>query len=163
MVSRKMYPLSSITEVCLIYTKPCWFFEKCMPYYGVCPIVGMPYEGVNCNNNYAALSIRSNPNRIPWSLSNNCRPPDVMHHVSSLTLTMFLFSTIHLLLSLGAAWNLIQADARQIPLKNNFSASKNESWDLFNKPGNQDSTSHLIFNTANSFLQRWPNTRYRNG
>ena len=75
----------------------------------------------------------------------------------------------HLLLRalfISTAWNLIQADARQIPLHNNFNFSKEEltriSWDFFQKP-NQDSTSQLVFNTANSLLQRWPNTRYRNG
>ena len=75
----------------------------------------------------------------------------------------------HLLLRalfISTAWNLIQADARQIPLHNNFNFSKEEltriSWDFFQKP-NQDSTSQLVFNTANSLLQRWQNTRYRNG
>jgi len=71
----------------------------------------------------------------------------------------------HVVSTLSAAWNLILADARQIPLQNYFSASpstKHESWDFFEKPS-QDSTSHLIFDTVNSFLQHWPNTRYRNG
>ncbi|KAF8803214.1 hypothetical protein BYT27DRAFT_7195792 [Phlegmacium glaucopus] len=56
------------------------------------------------------------------------------------------------------AWILIQAKARQIPL----STTEHISWDFFEKPS-PDSTSHLIFDTVSSFLQHWPNTRYRNG
>ena len=70
-------------------------------------------------------------------------------------------ATMHLLLStlfLGAACIGIQADATQIPLQYN----SHISWDFFEKPS-RDSTSHLIFDTVNSFLQHWTNTRYRNG
>lgn len=66
-----------------------------------------------------------------------------------------------------AAWIVIQTNAGQIPLQDDVSFSKgptkeDTSWSFFEKPSN-DSTSHLIFDTVNSFLQRWPNTRYRNG
>ena len=37
-----------------------------------------------------------------------------------------------------------------------------ESWDL-TEGIRVDSTSNFIFETVNSLLQRWPNTRYRNG
>ncbi|KAF8817635.1 hypothetical protein BYT27DRAFT_7181762 [Phlegmacium glaucopus] len=60
--------------------------------------------------------------------------------------------------SSSSAWILIQAKARQIPL----STTEHISWDFFEKPS-PDSTSHLIFDTVSSFLQHWPNTRYRNG
>jgi hypothetical protein len=36
------------------------------------------------------------------------------------------------------------------------------AWDLQQSP-NVNDTSNLIFATASSFLQHWPNTRYRNG
>lgn len=36
-------------------------------------------------------------------------------------------------------------------------------WNLFEKPDLNDTTSNLIFSTADSLLQHWPNTRYRNG
>ena len=62
---------------------------------------------------------------------------------------------------ISTAWNLIPADARQITL-HNVPTEEPTRWDFFQKP-NQDSTSQLVFNTANSLLQRWQNTRYRNG
>ncbi|KAJ7716327.1 hypothetical protein DFH07DRAFT_947616, partial [Mycena maculata] len=37
-----------------------------------------------------------------------------------------------------------------------------DSWDL-NVPPNINATGHLVFDTVSSFLQHWPNTRYRNG
>ena len=37
-----------------------------------------------------------------------------------------------------------------------------ENWDLTKGPA-QNSTDNLIFDTVGSFLQHWPNTRYRNG
>ncbi|KAK0465655.1 hypothetical protein IW261DRAFT_1554007 [Armillaria novae-zelandiae] len=40
--------------------------------------------------------------------------------------------------------------------------SKPNDWDLDSQP-NINATGHLIFDTVNSFLQHWPNTRYRNG
>ena len=64
-----------------------------------------------------------------------------------------LLSTLILAASIG-----MQADAIQIPLQ----YSSHISWDFFEKPS-RNSTSHLIFDTVNSFLQHWPNTRYRNG
>jgi hypothetical protein len=35
-------------------------------------------------------------------------------------------------------------------------------WNLDALP-NVNETGHLVFDTVNSFLQHWPNTRYRNG
>ncbi|KAJ7025557.1 hypothetical protein C8F04DRAFT_133512 [Mycena alexandri] len=43
-----------------------------------------------------------------------------------------------------------------------YSATKNDSWNLNVKP-NVNATGHLVFDTVSSFLQHWPNTRYRNG
>jgi len=37
-----------------------------------------------------------------------------------------------------------------------------EDWDLTKAPV-KNSTNNLIFDTVGSFLQHWPNTRYRNG
>jgi hypothetical protein len=37
-----------------------------------------------------------------------------------------------------------------------------EQWDLGEAPA-ANATGHLVFETANSLLQHWPNTRYRNG
>ena len=37
-----------------------------------------------------------------------------------------------------------------------------EIWDI-NVAPNENNTGHLVFETVNSFLQHWPNTRYRNG
>ena len=71
--------------------------------------------------------------------------------------------TMHFLIStliLGAACNGIQADATQIPLQLEYCSYI--SWNFSEKPSH-DSTSHLIFDTVNSLLQRWTNTRYRNG
>ncbi|KAJ7763327.1 hypothetical protein B0H16DRAFT_1674049 [Mycena metata] len=47
-------------------------------------------------------------------------------------------------------------------LRGGYSASKNDSWDLNVEP-NVNATGHLVFETVSSFLQHWPNTRYRNG
>ena len=35
-------------------------------------------------------------------------------------------------------------------------------WD-FDKPPSANATGHFVFETVNSLLQHWPNTRYRNG
>ena len=70
---------------------------------------------------------------------------------------------MHLLLailSFGAACIGIQAEETQVPLQH--TSSSHISWNFFEKPS-QNSTSHLIFDTVNSFLQHWTNTRYRNG
>ncbi|KAG6833117.1 hypothetical protein H0H87_011225 [Tephrocybe sp. NHM501043] len=48
---------------------------------------------------------------------------------------------------------------RQVPLR--FEAETTH-WDL-NIPVGGNSTNHLVFDTVNSLLQHWPNTRYRNG
>ncbi|KAJ7641340.1 hypothetical protein FB45DRAFT_825512 [Roridomyces roridus] len=37
-----------------------------------------------------------------------------------------------------------------------------QEWDL-NTPPNSNSTGHLVFDTASSLLQHWPNTRYHSG
>ena len=42
-------------------------------------------------------------------------------------------------------------------------AEDSQFWNLIDKPNLNDTTSNFIFETANSLLQRWPNTRYRNG
>ena len=71
---------------------------------------------------------------------------------------------MHLLLSaliLGAACNGIQADTTQWQIPIQYYSS-DITWNFSEKPS-QDSTSHLIFDTVNSLLQRWTNTRYRNG
>jgi hypothetical protein len=36
-------------------------------------------------------------------------------------------------------------------------------WEDIDAPPDANATGHLIFDTVNSFLQHWPNTRYRNG
>ncbi|KDR78591.1 hypothetical protein GALMADRAFT_244036 [Galerina marginata CBS 339.88] len=43
-----------------------------------------------------------------------------------------------------------------------FGTPSLSQWDLTEEPS-INSTSQLIFSTASSFLQHWPNTRYRNG
>ncbi|KAJ3743911.1 hypothetical protein DFH05DRAFT_1524910 [Lentinula detonsa] len=56
-------------------------------------------------------------------------------------------------------------EAAQIPLgAHQHSTTFNEdvNWDL-NKPPGENATGHLVFETVNSFMQHWPNTRYRNG
>jgi len=37
-----------------------------------------------------------------------------------------------------------------------------DDWDLAKEPA-KNSTHNLVFDTVASFLQHWPNTRYRNG
>ncbi|KAJ7139078.1 hypothetical protein C8R44DRAFT_300872 [Mycena epipterygia] len=63
----------------------------------------------------------------------------------------------------GAALSLLKqfsASADQIPLQNSLHVDTN--WDLNVRP-NVNATGHLVFDTVSSFLQHWPNTRYRNG
>ena len=43
------------------------------------------------------------------------------------------------------------------------SSNDTEHWKLSEKPNLNDTTSNFIFETVNSLLQHWPNTRYRNG
>jgi hypothetical protein len=74
---------------------------------------------------------------------------------------MGLFLTVGALF-LGTVWIGIRAGAGQIPLQNNLNAAEHLSWNFLEKPS-PDSTAHLIFDTVNSLLQRWTNTRYRNG
>ncbi|KAE9388285.1 hypothetical protein BT96DRAFT_947740 [Gymnopus androsaceus JB14] len=76
---------------------------------------------------------------------------------------------------LGLFLSFSQLKASQIPFValqeasiaagSNFSlkSSENgESWDINVLP-NENATGHLVFETVNSFMQHWPNTRYRNG
>ena len=57
--------------------------------------------------------------------------------------------------------------AAQVPLAALPSGSIDDSDALMNwrmdEPPNVNSTGHLVFETVNSLLQRWPNTRMRNG
>ncbi len=64
---------------------------------------------------------------------------------------MFYYLLVRLLASAGCVL------ATQFPLQ-----SKSIDWDLDSQP-NINATGHLVFDTVNSFLQHWPNTRYRNG
>ncbi|KAG6835901.1 hypothetical protein H0H93_013542 [Arthromyces matolae] len=62
--------------------------------------------------------------------------------------------------SLKALWFLTVSAGvygRQIPLR----LPKIPQWDL-NIPPNENSTDSFLFDTVNSLLQHWPNTRYRN-
>ncbi|KAF8151003.1 hypothetical protein B0H34DRAFT_730875 [Crassisporium funariophilum] len=73
-----------------------------------------------------------------------------------------------IILGQGFIW----AQAGQIPYQtqwnNTVTGSPPENlhidntWDFGTRPSS-NSTSHLIFSTANSLLQHWQNTRYRNG
>ncbi|KAG5649347.1 hypothetical protein H0H81_004414 [Sphagnurus paluster] len=69
------------------------------------------------------------------------------------------------------AWALLAfsgARAGQIPLalssttRWNLQDDNAASWDLDALPSSNN-TSHLLYDTINSLLQHWPNTRYRNG
>ncbi|KAJ7512846.1 hypothetical protein B0H11DRAFT_10316 [Mycena galericulata] len=56
--------------------------------------------------------------------------------------------------------------AAQIPLGNVGTEiwwDQESRWDDLNARPDANGTSHLIFDTVNSLLQHWPNTRYRNG
>ncbi|KAJ7661249.1 hypothetical protein B0H17DRAFT_953668 [Mycena rosella] len=63
------------------------------------------------------------------------------------------FAAVALAISTPFATN-----AAQIP----FHVEVDYSWDL-NAAPNVSATGHLVFDTVSSFLQHWPNTRYRNG
>ncbi|KAJ6475731.1 hypothetical protein C8R47DRAFT_666754 [Mycena vitilis] len=57
------------------------------------------------------------------------------------------------------------SEAAQVPLRapsSVFATPPKDSWDLNDTP-NINATGHLVFDTVSSFLQHWPNTRYRNG
>ncbi|KAK0198084.1 hypothetical protein F5146DRAFT_1157592 [Armillaria mellea] len=64
---------------------------------------------------------------------------------------MFYYLLVRLLTSAGCVL------AIQFPFQ-----SKPIDWDLNSQP-DINTTGHLVFDTVNSFLQHWPNTRYRNG
>ncbi|KAJ6468972.1 hypothetical protein DFH09DRAFT_1222060 [Mycena vulgaris] len=54
--------------------------------------------------------------------------------------------------------------ADQIPFRGGpIRAPSDELWKDLNGRPDANSTAHLIFDTVNSLLQHWPNTRYRNG
>ncbi|KAJ3906380.1 hypothetical protein F5879DRAFT_920684 [Lentinula edodes] len=71
-------------------------------------------------------------------------------------------------LGLFLAFTLLEA--AQIPLKalhSELSTTFNlgndgDTWDISIAPG-ENVTGHLVFETVNSLMQHWPNTRYRNG
>ncbi|KAF8218276.1 hypothetical protein K438DRAFT_22782 [Mycena galopus ATCC 62051] len=52
------------------------------------------------------------------------------------------------------------AGASQVPF--HVHSTKEDLWNLGVSP-NINNTGHLVFDTVSSFLQHWPNTRYRNG
>ncbi|KAG6811477.1 hypothetical protein H0H92_007249 [Tricholoma furcatifolium] len=53
------------------------------------------------------------------------------------------------------------AQGLQVPIQLNRGSGQGD-WDL-DTPASENSTDHLVFDTVNSLLQHWPNTRYRNG
>ncbi|KAF7365831.1 hypothetical protein MVEN_00457200 [Mycena venus] len=57
------------------------------------------------------------------------------------------------------------ASASQIPFQNPGSATSTveSGWNNLASAKDANFTGHLIFDTTNSLLHRWPNTRYRNG
>lgn len=77
---------------------------------------------------------------------------------------------------IGLSLSFILLEAAQIPFSTpyeststsrktkSFAGLENETdnWDINIAP-NENATGHLIFETVNSFMQHWPNTRYRNG
>lgn len=68
---------------------------------------------------------------------------------------------------LGLFLSIAVLEAAQIPfVAPSISAgafvNESDSWDI-KVPLNENATGHLVFETVNSFMQHWPNTRYRNG
>ncbi|KAE9392261.1 hypothetical protein BT96DRAFT_888117 [Gymnopus androsaceus JB14] len=74
---------------------------------------------------------------------------------------------------LGLSLSLSLVEAAQIPFiaphETSTSAvpfagleNQSDNWDINVSP-NENATGHLIFETVSSFMQHWPNTRYRNG
>ncbi|KAJ7171507.1 hypothetical protein C8R46DRAFT_1175711 [Mycena filopes] len=53
--------------------------------------------------------------------------------------------------------------ATQIPLLSPVAQDDSSDWQNLSARPDPNATGHLIFDTVNSFLQHWPNTRYRNG
>ncbi|KAJ6553076.1 hypothetical protein B0H19DRAFT_1155583 [Mycena capillaripes] len=69
------------------------------------------------------------------------------------------FPFVPLLAILGRA-----SGADQVPFRGGpVHAPSDELWKDLNARPDANSTGHLIFDTMNSLLQHWPNTRYRNG
>ncbi|KAJ3771840.1 hypothetical protein FB446DRAFT_738734 [Lentinula raphanica] len=80
-----------------------------------------------------------------------------------------VLSTATRFLALLLASSLLRA--AQIPFESQYRypltpplnvLNDDNDWDL-NKPPGENATGHLVFETVNSFMQHWPNTRYRNG
>ncbi|KAJ3925694.1 MAG: hypothetical protein NXY57DRAFT_20802 [Lentinula lateritia] len=72
---------------------------------------------------------------------------------------------------LGLFFTFTLLEAAQIPLEAqyhrhptivNLDNDSGDDWNI-NVAPSQNATGHLVFETVNSFLQHWPNTRYRNG
>jgi hypothetical protein len=74
-----------------------------------------------------------------------------------------------MLLSLSLAVLYGTARAGQIPFQalsgdtRTSALNSASAWENLNTRPDNSSTGHLIFDTVNSLLQHWPNTRYRNG
>ncbi|EEB90012.1 hypothetical protein MPER_11839, partial [Moniliophthora perniciosa FA553] len=63
---------------------------------------------------------------------------------------------------LSSQYSLINISSASEPIQGNTYASQASTWNL-KTPPDPDATGNLIFDTAHSVLQNWPNTRYRNG
>ncbi|KAF9007436.1 hypothetical protein BDQ17DRAFT_1237811 [Cyathus striatus] len=77
---------------------------------------------------------------------------------------MYIFWLAALVLSTFSLGKASQASFKYEGHDNEFlpSSDNNDHWNLYEEPP-QNSTSHLIFDTMNSLVQHWTNTRYRNG
>ncbi|KAJ6546652.1 hypothetical protein DFH09DRAFT_1039894 [Mycena vulgaris] len=65
------------------------------------------------------------------------------------------------LLVLPSAIRAAQIPFQSLPATETFATDS--AWNDLDTQPNLNATSHLIFDTVNSLLQHWPNTRYRNG
>ncbi|KAJ7513217.1 hypothetical protein B0H11DRAFT_1787999 [Mycena galericulata] len=75
-----------------------------------------------------------------------------------------------MLTALAFALSLLYARAIQVPLQLETPlppvpgiSDSHSRWDDLSVAPDANGTAHLIFDTVNSLLQHWPNTRYRNG
>lgn len=65
--------------------------------------------------------------------------------------------------SLGLLTSLLcLVDARVEQAVLSEAPASKDDWDLAREPP-KNATHNLVFDTVGSFLQHWPNTRYRNG
>lgn len=74
-----------------------------------------------------------------------------------------MLPTMKQFVGLFLAFTLLEA--AQIPLEAlpTFNLENDgDNWDISIAPG-ANVTGHLVFETVNSLMQHWPNTRYRNG